>query len=72
MPFWNVTIAPKLMESKKVLFSAHGNTVRALAKYLTNISNKDIIEVDVPAGIPLVYEFDTERSHLFQASGVCL
>jgi 2,3-bisphosphoglycerate-dependent phosphoglycerate mutase len=61
MPFRNGNGAPLLVDGKRILFSAHGNTIRALAKHLIDISDKDIVEVDIPNRIPLVYEFDTER-----------
>jgi len=58
LPYWNETIVPKLMEGKKVLISAHGNSIRALVKYLDNISGEDIVGINIPTGIPLVYELD--------------
>jgi 2,3-bisphosphoglycerate-dependent phosphoglycerate mutase len=51
---------PKLMEGKKVLISAHGNSIRALVKYLNNISDEDIIGLNIPTGIPLGYELDDD------------
>ena len=58
LPYWNETIVTKLMEGKKVLISAHGNSIRALVKHLDNISDEDIVELNIPTGIPLVYELD--------------
>lgn len=58
MPYWNETIVPSVVSGKKVLIAAHGNSLRALVKYLDNISEKDIVEVNIPTGIPLVYELD--------------
>lgn len=58
MPYWNETIAPSVKSGKKVLIAAHGNSLRALVKYLDSISDKDIVEVNIPTGIPLVYELD--------------
>ncbi|MDX9714217.1 MAG: 2,3-diphosphoglycerate-dependent phosphoglycerate mutase [Dissulfurispiraceae bacterium] len=58
MPCWNETIVPSVVSGKKVLIAAHGNSLRALVKYLDNISEKDIVEVNIPTGIPLVYELD--------------
>jgi 2,3-bisphosphoglycerate-dependent phosphoglycerate mutase len=58
LPYWNETIVPKLMEGKKVLISAHGNSIRALVKHLDNITDEDIVGVNIPTGIPLVYELD--------------
>lgn len=59
LPYWKETIAPVVKSGKKVLISAHGNSLRALVKYLDNISDKDIIDLNIPTGIPLVYELDT-------------
>ncbi|MCX8093221.1 MAG: 2,3-diphosphoglycerate-dependent phosphoglycerate mutase [Candidatus Goldbacteria bacterium] len=58
MPYWNETIAPMIKSGKKVLIAAHGNSLRALVKYLDNVSDKDIVSMNIPTGIPLVYELD--------------
>jgi 2,3-bisphosphoglycerate-dependent phosphoglycerate mutase len=58
MPYWHEVMAPAIKSGKKVLISAHGNSLRALVKYLDNISEKDIVELNIPTGIPLVYELD--------------
>ena len=58
LPYWHGTIAPAVKEGKKVLIAAHGNSLRALVKYLDNISEKDIISLNIPTGVPLVYELD--------------
>jgi len=58
MPFWNETIAPAIMGGQRVLVAAHGNSIRALVKYLDNIGDDDIVGVNIPNGIPLVYELD--------------
>ncbi len=58
LPYWHETIVPALKEGKRVLIAAHGNSLRALVKYLDNISDSDIIELNIPTGIPLVYELD--------------
>jgi 2,3-bisphosphoglycerate-dependent phosphoglycerate mutase len=58
LPFWQQEIAPKLTEGRKTIISAHGNSIRALVKYFDNISGKDIVNVNIPTGVPLVYEFD--------------
>ncbi|OOM73870.1 2,3-bisphosphoglycerate-dependent phosphoglycerate mutase [Clostridium sp. BL-8] len=55
---WNENIAPKLKEGKKIIISAHGNTLRALVKYLDNISSDGIASLNIPTGTPLVYELD--------------
>ncbi len=60
LPYWHEEIAPRLRERKRVLISAHGNSLRALIKYLDQISEKRIMELNIPTGIPLVYELDDE------------
>ncbi|HEU0297558.1 MAG TPA: 2,3-diphosphoglycerate-dependent phosphoglycerate mutase [Anaerolineales bacterium] len=58
LPYWHSTLAPEINSSKRVLIAAHGNSIRALVKYLDNISNADITELNIPTGVPLVYELD--------------
>lgn len=58
LPFWHETIAPSIHSGKRVLIVAHGNSLRVLVKYLDNISNDDIVKLNIPTGIPLVYELD--------------
>ncbi len=58
LPYWHSTIAPAIQSGKRVLITAHGNSLRALVKYLDNISDADITELNIPTGIPLVYELD--------------
>jgi 2,3-bisphosphoglycerate-dependent phosphoglycerate mutase len=58
LPYWHDTIAPAIESGKKVLIAAHGNSLRALVKYLDDISNEEIVELNIPTGIPLVYELD--------------
>ncbi len=58
MPFWANTIVPHLRDNKTVLIAAHGNSLRALVKHLNKISDKDIIELNIPTGIPRAYELD--------------
>jgi 2,3-bisphosphoglycerate-dependent phosphoglycerate mutase len=60
LPYWFSTIAPTIQSGKKVLISAHGNSLRALVKYLDNISDQEIVELNIPTGIPLVYELDDQ------------
>ena len=60
VPFWESTIAPAVKSGKSVIVAAHGNSIRALVKYLDNISDADIVELNIPTGIPLVYELDDE------------
>ena len=59
MPYWSETIAPTIREGKKVLIAAHGNSLRALVKYLDNVSEEEIVGLNIP-GIPLVYELDDD------------
>ena len=60
LPYWNKVICPEITQNKKVLIIAHGNSLRALVKYLDNISDADIPELNIPTGQPLIYEFDTD------------
>jgi 2,3-bisphosphoglycerate-dependent phosphoglycerate mutase len=60
LPVWNELIAPKIREGKQILISAHGNSLRALVKMLDNISDDDIVNLNIPNGQPLVYELDAE------------
>ncbi len=58
LPYWHEAIAPAIAGGQRVLIAAHGNSLRALVKYLDNISDQDIVELNIPTGIPLVYELD--------------
>ena len=58
LPYWHDTIAPAIKGGKCVLIAAHGNSLRALVKYLDNVGETDIVELNIPTGIPLVYELD--------------
>ena len=58
LPYWHETIAPVIRSGKRVIIAAHGNSLRALVKYLDNISDHDIVDLNIPTGIPLVYELD--------------
>ena len=60
LPYWDDTIAPAIHEGKRVLIAAHGNSLRALVKYLDRISDEDIVELNIPTGVPLVYELDEQ------------
>jgi len=60
LPYWHETIAPAVRSGRRVLIAAHGNSLRALIKYLDHVSDADIVELNVPTGIPLVYELDDE------------
>jgi 2,3-bisphosphoglycerate-dependent phosphoglycerate mutase len=58
LPFWNESMAPAIQAGKRVVVAAHGNSIRALVKYLDGISDEDIVGLNIPNGIPLVYELD--------------
>jgi 2,3-bisphosphoglycerate-dependent phosphoglycerate mutase len=58
LPFWNESMAPAIAGGAQVLVAAHGNSIRALVKYLDEISDSDIVGLNIPNGIPLVYELD--------------
>jgi 2,3-bisphosphoglycerate-dependent phosphoglycerate mutase len=58
LPYWHEAIAPRIKGGKRVLIVAHGNSLRALVKFLDNISDDEIVELNIPTGIPLVYELD--------------
>ncbi len=58
LPHWHETIAPTIKSGKRVIIAAHGNSLRALVKYLDNVSEKDIVGMNIPTGMPLVYELD--------------
>ena len=60
MPLWKESIAPAILAGKRILIAAHGNSLRALIKYLEGISDQDITELNIPNGKPLVYELDAE------------
>lgn len=60
LPYWHETLAPAIRSGQRLLVSAHGNSIRALVKYLDNISEADITELNIPTGIPLVYELDAD------------
>jgi 2,3-bisphosphoglycerate-dependent phosphoglycerate mutase len=60
LPFWHSTLAPMIKSGQRVLIAAHGNSIRAMVKYLDNISETEITELNIPTGIPLVYELDAD------------
>jgi 2,3-bisphosphoglycerate-dependent phosphoglycerate mutase len=62
LPYWTQTIAPAIKSGQRVLITAHGNSLRALVKYLDRISDTDIVELNIPTGIPLVYELEDDLS----------
>ncbi len=60
LPYWHDTIAPAVKSGQRVIIAAHGNSLRALVKYLDHVSDQDIVELNIPTGIPLVYELDDQ------------
>lgn len=67
LPFWNEAIAPAVRSGKRVVIAAHGNSLRALVKYLDGVSDADIVGMNIPTGVPLVYELDTQLKPLRHA-----
>jgi 2,3-bisphosphoglycerate-dependent phosphoglycerate mutase len=64
LPYWHETLAPEIRLGKKLLIAAHGNSLRALVKYLDDVSEQDITGMNIPTGIPLVYELDDDLKPL--------
>jgi len=62
LPYWHETIAPQVRAGKRVIITAHGNSLRALVKYLDDVSDADIVGMNIPTGVPLVYELDDSLS----------
>jgi len=60
LPYWHSTLAPDIKTGRRVLIVAHGNSIRAMVKYFDNISETDITELNIPTGLPLVYELDQD------------
>ena len=60
LPFWHDTICPTILDHKNVIVVAHGNSLRAIIKHLSGMSEKDILNYNVTTGVPLVYEFDQD------------
>jgi len=60
LPYWHSTLAPTIKSGRRVLIAAHGNSIRAMVKYLDNISDVEIPELNIPTGVPLVYELDED------------
>jgi 2,3-bisphosphoglycerate-dependent phosphoglycerate mutase len=70
LPYWHEMIVPMLRRRQRVLIAAHGNSIRALVKYLDNVSDEQIVKLNIPTGIPLVYELDEDlkaRTHYYLA-----
>jgi 2,3-bisphosphoglycerate-dependent phosphoglycerate mutase len=64
LPYWHSTIAPSIQSGKRVVVAAHGNSLRALVKYLDHVPESEIVELNIPTGIPLVYELDPQLKPL--------
>jgi 2,3-bisphosphoglycerate-dependent phosphoglycerate mutase len=64
LPYWHGTIAPAIRSGQRVIVAAHGNSMRALVKYLDDVSERDIVELNIPTGVPLVYELDANLKPL--------
>ncbi|MEO8203332.1 MAG: 2,3-diphosphoglycerate-dependent phosphoglycerate mutase [Betaproteobacteria bacterium] len=64
LPFWNGSIAPAVRAGRRVIVAAHGNSLRALVKYLDGVSDTDIVGLNIPTGVPLVYELDADLKPL--------
>jgi len=64
LPYWHEQIAPTIREGKRVIIAAHGNSLRALVKYLDNMSEDEILKLNIPTGIPLIYELDSDLKPL--------
>jgi 2,3-bisphosphoglycerate-dependent phosphoglycerate mutase len=60
LPYWHEVIAPQVKAGKKVVIAAHGNSLRALVKYLDNLSEEEVLKLNIPTGVPLVYELDED------------
>ena len=60
LPYWHETIVPTIQAGKRVLIAAHGNSLRALMKYLDNIPDEDIVGITIPTGVPLIYELEDD------------
>jgi len=60
LPYWHSTLSPVIKSGKRVIIGAHGNSIRALVKYLDNISDAEITELNIPTGLPLIYELDED------------
>jgi len=60
LPYWHETIAPDIKAGKRVIIAAHGNSLRALVKYLDDLSEEDVLKLNIPTGMPLVYELDAD------------
>ena len=64
LPYWRDTLAPAITAGQRLLVAAHGNSIRAMVKYLDDISDADIADLNIPTGVPLVYELDKDLKPL--------
>ena len=64
LPYWKEAIAPQVRAGKKVVIAAHGNSLRALVKYLDDLSEEEVLKLNIPTGVPLVYELDDDLKPL--------
>ena len=60
LPYWHEFIAPEIKEGKRIIIAAHGNSLRALVKYLDDLSEEEVLKLNIPSGLPFVYELDEE------------
>ncbi|MFX0010143.1 MAG: 2,3-diphosphoglycerate-dependent phosphoglycerate mutase [Candidatus Hermodarchaeota archaeon] len=60
LPYWHDTIAPSVKQGNKIIISAHGNSLRALVKYLDSLSDEEVVSLNIPTGIPLIYELNDD------------
>src|SRR5262249_36710628 len=67
LPYWESTIAPAIRDGRRVLIAAHGNSLRALVKHLDGVSDQEIVGLNIPTGVPLVYELDDDLSPISHA-----
>lgn len=70
LPFWHSNIAPDILSGKRVIIAAHGNSLRALVKYIDNISDAEITELNIPTGVPLVYDLDKDLKPIPHKDGI--
>ncbi|WP_448697677.1 2,3-diphosphoglycerate-dependent phosphoglycerate mutase [Mucilaginibacter sp. AW1-3] len=64
LPFWQESIVPEMRKNQKVIISGHGNSLRALVKYIDNLSDEEVTGLEIPTGVPLVYELDDELTRI--------
>lgn len=72
LPYWNDVIVPQIKEGKRVLIAAHGNSLRGIVKHLDNMSNDEIMGLNLPTGIPFVYELDEDMKPVVSMKVGCL